>query len=146
MPSKRSTAAAPTPPETPPGASLPKKTGRLSAFLGSQPGTPSRAPLVPPSTPPDPWQIDLVDAVTPGEPVPDAPTPTTAPVTARTRRAERAPRRTRSGREQLLVYMHREGIKELKRAVLDDLGDNVSDLVCEAVNEWLLKHKRPPVA
>ena len=142
MPSKRPAAANPTPPVTPPAALPPKKTGRLSAFLGSQPGAPSRAPLVPPPAPPDPRQIDLVDAVTAADPTSNDPTPAPAP----TRRAARAPRRTRSGREQLLVYMHREGIKELKRAVLDDLGENVSDLVCEAVNDWLLKHRRPPVA
>jgi hypothetical protein len=37
-------------------------------------------------------------------------------------------------------------IKELKRAVLDDEAPTVSFAVAEAVNDWLVRHKRPPVA
>lgn len=54
-------------------------------------------------------------------------------------------RATKDGREQLLIYLRPEGIKELKLAALD--GDTTaSAIVADAVNAWFQRHGRPPVA
>lgn len=50
------------------------------------------------------------------------------------------------GREQVLVYLQPDGIRELKLAVLDRQATSVSAIVAEAVNAWLVAHDRPPVA
>jgi hypothetical protein len=55
-------------------------------------------------------------------------------------------RSLRDGREQMLVYLRPEGIYQLKEAVLRAEGESVSAIVAAAVNEWLVKHQRPPVA
>jgi hypothetical protein len=52
---------------------------------------------------------------------------------------------TKNPRKQLLVYMFPEGIKELKLIAAEE-GRTMSSLVSEAVNEWLQKRGRPPVA
>lgn len=64
----------------------------------------------------------------------------------RRRGSDRTSRRaTKDGREQLLIYLRPEGIKELKLAALD--GDTTaSAIVAEAVNGWFQRHGRPPVA
>lgn len=63
------------------------------------------------------------------------------------KREKSSPKRraTKEGREQMLVYLFPEGIKELKLAAVEE-SRTVSSLVAEAVNEWLQKHGRPPVA
>ena len=54
-------------------------------------------------------------------------------------------RATKDGREQMLVYLFPEGIKELKLAAVEG-NRTVSSIVGEAVNEWLQRNGRPPVA
>lgn len=61
-------------------------------------------------------------------------------------RAESGRRALTDGREQLLIYLQPQGIRELKLAVLDGLGHSVSAIAAEALNEWLQKQGRPPVA
>ncbi len=46
----------------------------------------------------------------------------------------------------MLVYLRPEGIYQPKEAVLRAEGESVSAIVAAAVNELLVKHKRPPVA
>lgn len=54
-------------------------------------------------------------------------------------------RATKDGREQLLVYLRPEGIRELKLAALE--GDTTaSAIVADALNAWFQRHSRPPVA
>jgi hypothetical protein len=65
-------------------------------------------------------------------------TPRVAP-----RRRER--RRTKEGKEQLLVYLFPAGVKELKLIGVEE-DRSTSELVAEAVNEWLQRRGRPPVA
>lgn len=50
------------------------------------------------------------------------------------------------GRVQALIYMQPSGVLELKRAVLDGEADSMSHAVVEAVNNWLIDHRRPPLA
>lgn len=57
----------------------------------------------------------------------------------------RKPNVAKTGREQFLVYMQPEGKKQVKLLALDR-GVSASDCIVEAVNEWLQKHGRPPVA
>lgn len=44
------------------------------------------------------------------------------------------------------MYLRPEGIYQLKEAVLKREAKSVSAIAAEAVNDWLLKHGRPPVA
>lgn len=60
-------------------------------------------------------------------------------------RRGRKPNAAKSGREQFLIYMQPEGKKQIKLLALER-GVSASDCVVEAVNEWLQKHGRPPVA
>lgn len=62
-------------------------------------------------------------------------------------KATQSTRKTLSdGRVQALVYLQPAGVRELKRAVLDGQAESISAAVADAVNTWLLKHNRPPVA
>ena len=66
------------------------------------------------------------------------------PQDSSTRRG-RKPNAAKSGREQFLIYMQPEGKKQIKLLALER-GVSASDCIVEAVNEWLQKHGRPPVA
>ncbi len=49
------------------------------------------------------------------------------------------------GRKQFLVYLQPEGIQALKMIALER-ETTASEVVAEAVNEWLQRQGRPPVA
>ncbi len=64
--------------------------------------------------------------------------------------AQAAPRardkgRTRGGRKQFLVYLQPEGIQAIKMIALER-ETTASEVVAEAVNEWLQRQGKPPVA
>lgn len=54
-------------------------------------------------------------------------------------------RATKGGKEQMLVYLQPSGITELKILAVHDRR-STSDLVADAVNAYLQKRGRPPVA
>lgn len=60
-------------------------------------------------------------------------------------RERKEKRRLSDGREQMLVYLQPEGIKQLKRIGVEEERSG-SELVAEAVNQWFQKRGLPPVA
>lgn len=93
------------------------KAKALTAFMQSQPDAAPTAPVIPPKA------------------------------SHGLQKAAQSSRKTLSdGRVQALVYLQPAGVRELKRAVLDGQAESISAAVADAVNAWLLKHKRPPVA
>lgn len=110
-------------------ASEKKASGHLSAFLGKQAPPGRRGPAA-------------KDAAK----VPAARKSAAKAAGAAPREAGGGKRRLSDGREQLLVYLQPEGIRELKLAVLDKEAESVSAIVAEAVNTWLQGRGRQPLA
>jgi uncharacterized protein YkwD len=102
-----------------------KKPNALAAFLGKQ--TPPPAPRA-------------------ARPTKSTGAKTTAS-SASPPASEASKRTLGDGRQQLLVYLHPAGVRELKKAVhVEELGESVSAVVAEAVNEWLQKRGLQPLA